>query len=131
MSKSVATLAALTAFVSFAVAAQGGNLGFLKNAPIGSLNEEDLELLQEAAAAVLKSTEDGVTRTWQNAATGNSGTIKSLSRFNTEDRRECRRLLIQNHTKRAGDGTSTMNVCRASGGRWLMDPDAQPAPSGE
>ena len=127
MRKSVATLAAFTAFVSFAVAAQG-NLGFLKDAPVAYLNEEDLKLLREATAAVLNSTEDGVTRTWQNAATGNSGKIESLSRFNTEDHRECRRLRIHNHTKRAGDGTSTMNVCRASGGRWLMDPEAQPAP---
>jgi surface antigen len=119
-------LAALCALLPCAVLAQG-NLGFLKNAPVAYLNQQDLTLIREAADAVLSSADPQASRSWQNPATGNSGKIEALARFNTEDHRECRTLRIQNHTTKGGDGTMRMNVCRSAGGRWLMDPDARPA----
>ena len=84
--------------------------------------------MREAADAVLKSTESGASRTWQNDASGNSGKVTALSAFNTEDHRECKRLRMESQTKKGGNGDTTMTVCRASGGPWKIDTDARPAP---
>jgi len=119
----IATLAALTAGLSCMASAQ---LGFLKNAPTGNLDEQDVKLMRDATGAILASSDPQAVRTWQNPASGNSGKISALSQFNTDDHRECRRLRLDTHTKLGGDSTSTMNVCRATGGKWLLDPDARP-----
>jgi surface antigen len=106
--------------------AQGG-LGFLKNAPAGQLDEQDLQLVREATSAVLSSSDPQASRDWQNPASGNSGKVSAISRFSTEDHRECRQLRFESHTRQRGEGQATMNVCRSPGGKWLLDPDARPA----
>jgi len=124
----VLTAAAVVAVLASAAVAQG-NLGFLKSAPVASMTESDMKLVREAAAAVMNGS-NGEARSWQNSASGNSGRIQRLSSFNTEDGRECRRLRFENQTKKGVKGASVMNICRASGGDWLLDPDARPAPKG-
>ena len=89
-----------------------------------------MNLLRDAADEVLSSGQPHATRGWHNDATGNGGEIRVVARFDTDDRRECRRLRVDIHTLRAGDRRSMMNVCRSAGGRWLMDPDARPAVTG-
>jgi surface antigen len=123
----VATLVVLAMFGCSSGFAQGGNLGFLKGAPVTYLNADDIKLMREAAAAVLNSSDPGATRTWQNPSTSSSGKIEALSSFNTEDHRECRKLRLEIHTTRGGDGSQAMKVCRSPGGKWLTDPDARPA----
>jgi surface antigen len=118
---------AVSAFMCCAVLAQS-NLGFLKNAPMGSFKDDDVKLMMQTAEAVLNSPDPGTTRAWQNAATGNGGEIKKLSSFNTKDGRECHRLQVHNYTKQHVESLSTTNMCRSQGGKWLIDPEAQPAP---
>jgi surface antigen len=119
--------AGLCALLSCTVLAQG-NLGFLKDAPIAYFDQQDMKLLHEAVDEVLSSAEPQTSRSWQNPATGSSGKIEAVARFNTEDGRECRALRIQNHAVKGGDGLMRMNMCRSAGGKWRADPDARPAP---
>jgi hypothetical protein len=118
----VATAAVVVAFTllnSPTVFAQG-NYGWLKTAPVSHFTAEDLKLMKDAAAAVLDSTEGGATRSWQNAATGNSGVIREVSRQTDDAGRDCRRLRVDNRAKNM-NGSSTYTVCRAGDGTWQID----------
>ncbi|MBX5461495.1 MAG: hypothetical protein IRZ28_10455 [Steroidobacteraceae bacterium] len=103
-----------------------GNLGFLRNTPLQSFNEQDRALLREAMADVLNSSEPTASRTWKNDATGSGGTIQSLARFDNADGRECRQLQMQNRGSRGESNALTMSVCRDDKGEWRADPHAQP-----
>ena len=103
-----------------------GNMSFLLNTPVEKFNDEDFARLKAAALAVLEHPGPGAKQAWDNAATGNSGTITMLQSFTTEDGRECHKLHIENHAK-ALSGASDMSVCRGADRRWLMDPEAVPA----
>jgi surface antigen len=125
-----AAVAALGALSVWACAdSLGQNLAFLKDSPIGALNDADVTLLRAAISTALQGADAGTYRTWENSATGNSGKITVLSKFNTEDGRECRRLRVETHTRKAGDGTSTMSLCRTANDEWKVDPHARPVPA--
>jgi surface antigen len=109
--------------------ALGQNLGFLKDSPIGTLTDADVSMMRGAIAATLQGTDSGTYRTWQNPETGSSGKITMMSKFNTQDGRECRKLRVETHTRRGGDGASTVSMCRTGDGDWKADPHAQAAPS--
>ena len=104
-----------------------GNLGFLRNTPLQSFNEQDRALLREAMAEVLNSSDPTASRTWKNDATGSGGTIQSLARFDTADGRECRQLHMQNRRTRGESDALTMSVCRDDNGEWRADANASPA----
>jgi len=104
-----------------------GNLGFLRNTPLQSFNEQDRALLREAMAEVLNSSDPTASRTWKNDATGSGGTIQSLARFDTPDGRECRQLHMQNRRTRGESDALTMSVCRDDDGEWRADANVSPA----
>ena len=107
--------------------AYGQNMRFLLNTPVEKFNDEDFARLKAAALTVLDHPGPGAKQSWDNAATGNSGTITLLQSFSTADGRECHKLHIENRAK-ALYGASDMNVCRGADRHWLMDPEATPAP---
>jgi surface antigen len=106
--------------------AQSG-LGFLHDAPVGYFTSEDFALMQTATSSVLSSTDRGATKTWQNPATGNSGSITLLASFTSTEGRDCKRLRVENHTTEIS-GSSTVKVCRFPDGGWLIDSNAKPKP---
>jgi surface antigen len=126
-----ATVGVIAAFISFAAVsftaiAQNG-LGFLHDAPVGYFTAEDFSMMQVATSAVLSSTDRGATKSWQNPATGNSGSITLLASFTSTEGRDCKRLRVENHTPEIS-GSSTVKVCRFPDGGWLIDSNAKPKP---
>ena len=69
----------------------------------------------------------GAAKSWENAATGNGGTIKLLNVFTSTDGRDCRRLRIDNHAKSL-KGSTKQIVCATPEGKWMLDAGARPAP---
>jgi surface antigen len=91
--------------------------------PTAKFNAEDFRLQGEARDAVLAATDNGTTRSWQNAATGNSGNIQLLRSFQSSDGRECKRIRIATQAG-PSKGVSVMNMCRSGQGSWRMDSTA-------
>jgi hypothetical protein len=120
-------LATILWIVQLSPAFGQSNMRFLLNTPVEKFNDEDFARLKAAALALLDHPSPGAKQSWDNAATGNSGTLTLLQSFSTADGRECHKLHIENHAK-ALNGASDMNVCRGADHRWLMDPEAEPAP---
>jgi surface antigen len=116
----------IAAIISAAALAQN-SLGFLHDAPVGYFTSDDFAMMQTATSAVLSSTERGATKTWQNPATGNSGSITLLAAFTSTEGRDCKRLRVENHTPEIS-GSSTVKVCRFPDGGWLIDSNAKPKP---
>src|SRR5882672_376523 len=114
------------AIMCCAANAQSG-LGFLHDAPVGYFTADDFALMQTATSAVLNSTDRGATKTWQNPATGNYGSIRLLAAFTSTEGRDCKRLRVDNHTPEIS-GSSTVKVCRFPDGGWLIDSNAKPKP---
>jgi hypothetical protein len=124
MLHAVAWAALLTGPLVFAQS----NLGQLRDAPSAKFTPQDFELFWAAVDEVSASKKAGTTKSWENPATGNGGTIKLLSAFTSTDGRDCRRLRVDNHS-RSLKGASTQHVCAHRDGTWLLDADAKPAPS--
>ncbi len=91
--------------------------------PSAKFNAEDRRLQGEAREAVLASTDNGTTRSWENPATGNSGSIELLRSFQSSDGRECKRIRI-NTQAGPSKNAATMNMCRSGQGKWRMDSTA-------
>ncbi len=104
------------------------NLGQLRDAPSSKFTAQDFELFWAAVDEVSASKKAGAIKSWENAATGNGGSIKLLGSFTSTDGRDCRRLHIDNHS-RTLKGTLTQNVCAHRDGTWLLDADARPVSS--
>jgi hypothetical protein len=103
------------------------NLGELSDAPSAKFVAQDFELFWAAVDEVSASKTVGNSKNWENAATGNGGSIKLLGVFTSSDGRDCRRLRVDNHAKSL-KGASTQTVCAHRDGTWLLDADARPAP---
>jgi hypothetical protein len=103
------------------------NLGEFKDAPSGKFTPQDFEMLWATVDSVSATRKTGTSKSWENAATGNGGTIKLLNVFNTADGRDCRRLKVDNHARKL-KGSSKQVVCAGPDGKWMVDSDARPAP---
>jgi hypothetical protein len=119
----VFTCAALLGVGSSALAQS--NLGEFKDAPSGKFTPEDFTMLWATVDAVSVTRKTGTSKSWENAATGNGGTIKLLNVFSTADGRDCRRLRVDNHAKKL-KGSSKQIVCAGPDGKWMVDSDARP-----
>ena len=104
------------------------NLGELRDAPSAKFKPQDFDMLWATIDEVSKGKQVGVSKTWENAATGNGGTIKLLKVFSSTDGRDCRRLRIDNHAKSL-KGSSKQTVCASPEGKWVLDAGAKPAPA--
>jgi hypothetical protein len=105
------------------------NLGMMRDAPTSKFTPQDFEMFW-AAVGELSREKAGETRSWENPATGNGGTLKLLNVFTSTDGRDCRRLRVDNHSKKL-KGSSTQIVCANPDGKWLLDAGAKPVPKPE
>lgn len=116
----------VVAFAGAALAGRsgGGNYGWLAETPIAKFNKDDKKLLHDAAAEVIAA-QPGFTRTWENPATGNGGTLTLLAVFDSPDGRPCRQVRVQNHAKGL-TGDSKVSVCKHPTRGWLLDTEEPP-----
>jgi len=103
------------------------NISQFSDAPAAKFTPEDFEMFWASVNEVSATKATGAVKTWENAATGSGGTIKVLKIFTSEDGRDCRRLRVDNRHKKL-KGASKQTVCASPEGKWLIDPDAKPAP---
>ena len=92
--------------------------GFTEILPEG-LTEEDIEFMKETARGKMENEPIDTIIRWKNPASGNSGAVKLLKRFQLSER-ECMTnrhyLLLKNDEKRVLEAT----VCREKGGEWIF-----------
>lgn len=127
-SRRLAAIALLAIFCGTACTgalAFGGNLGFLKDAPITRFNDEDRELFQANLTEALETDAEGNVRRWDNPKTGSSGEIAILKRFTYADK-PCRNLRFTNRTHDYPDATTQTVMCKESDGKWRVDTKSKP-----
>jgi 17 kDa outer membrane surface antigen len=117
-------LAAVLAGMCSAAAFAQNSLGFLRDAPVGYFISDDFILMQTATSIVLSGTDRGISKSWHNPATGNSGSITLLASFTSTEGRDCKRLRVENHAEEIS-GSSTVTVCRFPDVGWLIDSSAK------
>ncbi len=118
----------LAVSVSAIGVATAGNWSFLSNTPMAKFTKEDLGLMVQTAEAVVTDAKTPAIRRWKNAATGNSGELKTLLAFTGPRGEPCKRLHIVN---RAGkqEGKATYTVCDMPPDSWRLVPsDFAPVP---
>ena len=98
-------------------AAHCANLGFLGNAPISRMNEEDVNMMYATAQEALEHGGDGQRRGWENPSTGASGIMTPLDTYTGTDGIRCRHLQV---ISRAGGlkNQSVFELCRQPDGQW-------------
>ena len=127
-SRRLATIALLTVFsgaTCTGALAFGGNLGFLKDAPITRFNDEDREMFQTNLTEALETDAGGHVRRWDNPKTGSSGEIAILKRFTHADK-PCRNVRWTNRTRNYPDATTQTVMCKESDGQWRVDTKSKP-----
>jgi surface antigen len=97
-----------------------GNLGFLKDTPLAYFSAEDVKLMRAATTEVLKSTQAGTRKDWENPATGNGGAITLVTPFTAADGRQCNQVRVDTHAKTM-ENSSTVSVCKTPAGAWKAD----------
>lgn len=121
---SLAAMILLTlAFTGIADAQSGW--GFLRNSPAGDFTEEDVALLEQTLDAVLASSET-TPRRWTNPKTKNSGELRVVRIFTSQQGRSCKRVRMDNEA-RGKKGSGHYTLCQSPDGRWLIDAAAKPA----
>ncbi len=101
------------------------NLNFLRNSPIGWMDEQDQAILRQTIDAVLVAP-DGTKTDWLNPATGSEGRVQvidELEDFGTT----CRHIRMRNEARGRVDG-GVYRLCLATDGRWKFAPNASNAP---
>jgi len=103
-----------------------GNLGFLRDTPFAHFRGDDSKLMRQAAMTVLKDAKPGSTQSWQNPATGNSGTVTLDQMFTGTSGRPCGLLTIASRTRQVS-GSSQMTVCQRQDGQWALATEQPPS----
>ena len=89
------TFPAICLSLSLASPGYAFNEQFLGDAPIARFNKKDIEIMLNTVTDALENTENGTGVEWENAKTGNHGTVTPLNR-KTRDGMDCRELEIRN-----------------------------------
>jgi len=110
------------------VAASGGNIGFLEDAPLTRFTGPDREMFQNNLKAALEQGADGDVRRWQNADTGSTGEIELVRSF-TQDSKRCRGVRISNRARGYAEAKTDAIFCRETDGRWKVLPPSKSAPA--
>lgn len=116
------------AAVPASAAGSGGNIGFLKDAPLTRFTGPDREMFRKNLNAALEQNADGDVRRWQNPDTGSSGEIELVRSF-TQDSKRCRGVRISNRARGYAEAKTDAIFCRETDGRWKALPPSKPAPA--
>lgn len=110
------------------VAASGGNIGFLEDAPLTRFTGPDREMFGKNLNTALEQNADGEVRRWQNPDTGSAGEIELVRSF-TQDSKRCRGVRISNRARGYAEARTDAVFCRETDGRWkvLLPSKAAPA----
>jgi len=110
-------LLAVAALAATCITAHAANMGFLGNAPISRMTDEDVDLFYQAVQETLDKSPDKSRTGWENPTTGASGTLLPLDTFAGPAGEPCRHLQI---TNRAGGLRSqhTFTLCKGTDGSW-------------
>jgi hypothetical protein len=99
-----------------------------------NLTSEDFQIMGDAASALTRdAARPGQTATWDNPATGTSGTIELLETFQKDGMPCQKRRYVFNNERKFGTSTFVLNVCRIPSGEWKVVENggaAQPALAG-
>lgn len=95
------------------------NLRWLEDTPAESFTEADWQLLQQTVEQALNKSTRGERLTWENPASGNSGSVTNIGPAD-QDGRTCIRLGIHNETERLS-GSSVARFCWQDDGSWKME----------
>ncbi len=109
------------------VVASGGNIGFLKDAPLTRFTGPDREMFGKNLNTALEQNADGEVRRWQNPDTGSAGEIELVRSF-TQDSKRCRGVRISNRARGYAEAKTDTVFCRETDGRWKVLPPSKPTP---
>lgn len=114
------TLLLALALMLASVNAEGFNLSFLQDAPVSHLNDEDIDLLLQAADEALEGGEDGTDTWWENPRTGSNGSVTPVRSFE-HNGLACRLARIATFAG-GRSGTSELRFCKTAEGKWVVVP---------
>lgn len=99
----------------------GGLAGGLLGGVIGhQMDERDREARDRALQEALQSSKNSQPKHWQNAKTGNSGTIKPLNGYTTSASAQTCRDFTESYVKEGKTYEQTAHACRNSKGEWQL-----------
>jgi surface antigen len=101
-----------------AQSAHSTNLQWLKYSPVRYFNDKDWALAKSTAQEALTSADDNKLLTWNNPATGNSGSIVATE-TTTHNGQTCRKLQISNKAKNL-EGKAVYLFCLQADGEWKI-----------
>ena len=114
--------------VPAAVHAAGlANLGFLRNTPLAYFRQQDFDMMMATVREVLDSSDPAAERSWANAKTGASGSVRNVGQFTATDGALCKRLRVRDQVKNL-EGEMRYTVCKYPDRGWILNADARPAP---
>ncbi|MGO4328741.1 RT0821/Lpp0805 family surface protein [Cupriavidus sp. 2TAF22] len=99
----------------------GGMAGALLGGIIGrEMDERDREARQAALKQALQTSENNQPKTWRNAKTGNSGTIKPLSGYTKSPTAQTCRKFNETYVKEGKTYEQSSRACRNANGEWEL-----------
>jgi len=99
----------------------GGMAGALLGGVIGHvMDERDREAHEAALKQALQTSENNHPKTWHNAKTGNSGTIKPLSGYTKSPTAKTCRNFTETYVKEGKTYEQNSRACRNANGEWEL-----------
>ena len=111
-------IAILLVSLTCILSAQASNYRFMKDSPIASFNDNDLQLMHDNAFKALDTVKDGDKLAWSNADTGNSGLANPIKSF-IKNGMSCRTLRLINKSNQ-NVAESIFNFCKTSNNSWKI-----------
>jgi len=110
-------LGVLAALIAAVPAAGQGQYGFLRDTPTAAFNAKDWDLLRNAVRDAVENGASGDPVEWKNPDNGHSGKVTAARAFESEEGRNCRKVLIES-TAGGHSGTTKYDLCRYEDGIW-------------
>ncbi len=99
----------------------GGLAGALLGGLIGKeMDARDREAREAALRNALQSSPNNQPKTWHNAKTGNSGSIKPLSGYTKSPSAQTCRKFTETYVKEGKTYEQTSQACRNANGEWAL-----------
>jgi len=99
----------------------GGLAGALLGGVIGKvMDDRDRAARQAALTQALQTSQDNHPKTWHNAGTGNSGTIKPLNGYSKSPTAKTCRNFTETYVKDGKSYEQNSRACRNANGEWEL-----------